>query len=305
MLQKTVGYFTPAKSNTVNPCTPEFGVVEETPSVYISSVGHVALGVIYSIFLFGYAAFLIYEWTQRPEYYQYAQRESLDFAPVPMRLYAYCTDAPNCGDLTVTQNYAGVPGCDGIASISVTKVAADTAQTSTLGTRGVDVAVCFSGDPLFNTHSEPLVIPGVTVSFSNVDTTTSPSTQGVVYVSSFANGTQVPFRLVNMDRKQVKSLVVSQTVQLENNEFRSRQAVPIGIQYDGKHASNRATFILAAAPYVDTINQWRDGWLTIIGTLGSCAMAAWVVFVIMLVIIPVWPCLFPSEAQRRLTGGRR
>uniref|UniRef100_A0A7S1QZM6 Uncharacterized protein n=1 Tax=Neobodo designis TaxID=312471 RepID=A0A7S1QZM6_NEODS len=302
--KKVIGYFTPAKCNVVDPCTPEFGVVEEVPSVYITKVGHATLGIIYSVFLFGYVAFLIHEWTIRPTYYQYNQLDADDYPIRNLRLYAECTDAPRCGDVNITVDYTGVMACRGIPPQRFQIPAADATPMHDVARYGVNLTLCYTEDPVFNTHNEHLNIPGVIVTFGDIQATVANPVQGIVRVSEVQmDWTLKPLRLVNMDKKQVKTLVMTQSINQDHTEYVSADAVPLGIQYDGKHKSDRATFILAAAPYVDTINKWRTHWLTIVGTFGSCAMAAWVVFVIMLFIIPLWPVLFPSDAQVLLNEG--
>lgn len=314
MSRKIVGYFTPAKSTIVDPCTPEFGVVEEVPSIYISKLGHIVLGLFYSIFMFGYVAFLIWQWTERPTYTEYNQHDSTEYQPIPMRMYLACSNPPYCGDMTFTMNYTGVPGCDQIRTRHVVVAAADAGRTSLSYTTGYDVEVCFTRDPVFTTQIEPLRLPGITVTFADLNNGSNPTTgnkdetylaQGIVNITDLSNGTEVPLRLINMDTVQVKTLVVSKTVHLDHGNAVRAEAFPIGIQYDGKHPSTRGTFILALAPYVDTINTWRSHWLTIIGTLGSCAMAAWVVFTIMLIIIPLWPVIFPGQAQTLLNESEK
>jgi hypothetical protein len=301
---KLGGYFTPAKCNVVDPCTPEFGVVEEVPSVYISKVGHAALGAIYTVFLFGYVAFLIHEWTVRPTYHEYNQLDADEYPIRNLRLYAECTDAPRCGAVNITIDYTGVVACRGLPPQSIQLAAADVTPFSDVARYGVNVTLCYTQDPVFSTHNEHLNIPGVVVTFADIQATVQSPVQGIVRVAEVRPDRSVkPLRLVNMDKKQVKTLVMSQTISQDHSEFVSAVATPIGIQYDGKHKSDRATFILAAAPFVSTINVWRTHWLTIVGTLGSCAMAAWVIFVIMLFVIPLWPVLFPSDAQALLNQG--
>ena len=299
--QRGMWLFTPAKSVVVTPVTIEFSITEERPSVYISRAGHIVLGAIYSIMMFGYCALLIYNWTIRDETMIYTRDRTTEFPEMLFQVRAWCSNGPNCGTITLRVNYDGVPGCGHIAPMY------DVVPNASAGTPTTwMVPLCFTNNPIYSCHVSEIIIPGVTVRFSKVNPGQSNYSvpqdpklvaQGVVEVTDFTRPIPCLMRVVNLDSSQVKNLIVSQYVRKNYDEIENRTASPVGIQYDGKHPKWTATFILTLAEFTDTVTRSKTSALTFIGVLGSCAMAAWVVFVIMLCVIPFWPLLFPGPAQ--------
>ena len=321
---RTLWYFTPAKSIVVDKVTPEMSVTEERPSVYISKLGHIVLGIIYSFMVFGYAALLVYNWWHRDSYTEFSQQRSEDFGPMQMQLYTYCTNPPFCGNITIRVNYSesSLPGCTSQPDVVITGWQSGEDGVGKLN--GTLVPLCFSGNPLFNTHFSPLLIQGVTVEFSAINpgqnqynnwTNWTQRAQGVVEVLDRTPATALAdplpisqsrrLRLINMDTHQVKSLVVGQTALRDHGPITNRSGFPIGIQYDGKHPKWTGTFILAQHEVTDVTTIYKTGVLTIIGVMGTAAFAAWVVFVFMIVIMPVWPLIFPGPAQQVLNEKRK
>lgn len=270
---RVLAFFSP--STCTVPCrvssTQCMGYAHPNPD--ITTTGHVVFSLVWWGIILAYGGLVTWQWAVAPDSESLSQVPSGRLArPPPVWIEAWCTNPPHCGMIQISSNYtmtiggasaacADTPGLrtsDSLLPVSSISCAGASAASPCVA----KATLCYTGQGVVSTNVASAILPsvaGVQVGFSAINpgfANASLKAQGVVRVVAAAGvSASDVIRVVNMDRWQVKSLVLGQSVRQRKDGtlLAETQLYPIATQYEGRRATMAATLIVALGPYADVV----------------------------------------------------
>ena len=300
------------------------GIVEVAPdgtevedlmaSPSVSLGGHLLLAFLFSGTVIAYSIFAFVVFLTAPEQESFVQVPMATLPTQLVRVQAYCTNPPFCGDITVVSNYSSIPGCQSVRSFTTTILAADTVNMT------VDylLPLCVFQDFVFSVADAGMLrVPGLQVDFSSVnpgfdETQPAPfpvnlsrKALGVVSITSVEDQTlttndpdeaHVPLnKVVVQDAHQVKTLVVGRAVTRQDGVSVADRMLPQATQYEGKRPGNnwRSTAMIRYEQFATVKNIFRPG--SVVETLANIGGASSLVSSILLLVAPLVAIFLPGD----------
>lgn len=302
-LDDFLNYFTPQQAAVLTKITPELSASSMAMSPFISRSGHLFLTTVLVLFVASSATWEFIKFFTRDDVVRFSKRSATEVDPISIDVTVYCSNPPNCGNITLSQNYsaaatASFPKCQGLESRFITIQAADSGQAATTKS-SFSVPLCYTGEPIYEVNTKlPFQLPGIVVEFSRVNPGESPNQNlkafGVVEVAFQGR----PIRSVTMDLWQVKSLVLSQYLVNRYNKLESQTPFAEATQYEGKRPTWRASLLIQSSRFVDAqVTTQSTNMQAVWVVTGSCGLVFQFWLLCSLLTYPLRK-IFPGPAQK-------